>query len=360
MSEYQVLVVDDSVFMRKIISDLISEHPKYHVAGTAKNGRDAVELTKKLKPDIITMDIEMPEMNGLEALKIIMREQPTPVIMLSSLTQAGADETIKALEWGAVDFLKKPSGSISFDLAKIKNDLFEKMEIAVRCNVGRKAPVSLKPSTSSSAQQPSVSPAPVYTAAKSGFDHIVAIGTSTGGPRALHTVISSIPKEFPAPILIVQHMPPKFTASLANRLNAHSAIEVIEATDGMMIESGKAYLAKGGHQMSVQEKSDREYRIRVTDDALYSGHRPSVDFLFESIAKLKKVKKTVVLMTGMGSDGAKGMLALRNSGAEITIAEAEETCVVYGMPKSAVELKCVTDVLPQHKIAGKLVQAVMK
>jgi two-component system chemotaxis response regulator CheB len=368
MATYNILVVDDSVFMRKIISDLISEDPQFKVIATAKNGKEAIEQVKLLKPDAVTMDIEMPEMNGLDALQRIMTEHPTPIIMLSSLTQDGAVETIRALELGAIDFIRKPSGSISLDLHKVKRLLHEKLLIAVKTKM-----IAIRPETSSLARDPLPSPvlsykAPIVhvseqraapAAGSTQFKHLVAIGTSTGGPRALHQVISNIPEGFPAPILIVQHMPPNFTKSLAQRLNDISQIRVVEAQEGEPLFTATAYIAPGGWHMTAYRDSSKTYRIRLTKEDPRSGHRPSVDVMFESLLAHQDLKRHIVLMTGMGSDGARGMLALREAGAINTIAESEETCVVYGMPRAAVELNAAMYVLPQQDIAIKLAQVVI-
>jgi two-component system chemotaxis response regulator CheB len=349
--------------MRKIITDLISDAPDLEVVGTAKNGLEAVEQVKLLRPQAVTMDIEMPEMNGLGALQRIMRETPTPVIMLSSLTAEGAAETIRALELGAVDFIRKPSGSISLDLYKVKQLLHEKLRIAVKLNVKQTTLAPSPPIVTNSAAANAVPAVIKAQAAKrpgaSRFDHIVAIGTSTGGPRALHQVVSQLPGELPAPVLIVQHMPPNFTRSLAERLNDVSRLKVVEAEDGVQLETGTAYVAPGGWHMAAVRAGSGTFRIRLTKDDPRSGHRPSVDVLFESLVPLTELKRHAVVMTGMGSDGAKGMLALKRSGAVTTIAEAEETCVVYGMPRAAAELGGASEVIPQPLIARKIVQAVM-
>lgn len=359
MAPFDVLVVDDSIFMRKIISDFISEDPGLRVAGTAKNGREAIEMVKKLNPHAVTMDIEMPEMNGLDALRTIMREHPVPVIMLSSLTQDGASETIRALELGAFDFVGKPSGSISLDLYKVKHNLLEKLKVAVRTRMkGIQAPA--RPAAPSlQAAKPAVKLERKTTMPPGGrFEHLVAIGTSTGGPRALHQVLSQIPDGFGAPVLIVQHMPPNFTKSLAQRLDSSSCLRVVEAEAGMVLECGTAYVAPGGFHMTAARNGANSYKIHLSKEDHRNGHRPSVDVLFESLLPLRELKRHIVIMTGMGSDGSKGMMALKQSGAMTTIAEAEQTCVVYGMPRAAVELGCVTHVLPQHQIAGRLIQAV--
>lgn len=360
----RILVVDDSVFMRKIITDLISEASDLEVVGTAKNGIEAVDMVKRLRPHAVTMDIEMPEMNGLEALQHIMREAPTPVIMLSSLTEDGAAETIRALEIGAFDFIRKPSGSISLDLYKVKYLLHEKLRASAMSRV--RPPVSVpRPSFAmpeANLNVPLLSSDIKQNGKKPGtsrFDHIVAIGTSTGGPRALHNVISKLPGDLPAPILIVQHMPPNFTKSLAQRLHDVSQVNVVEAEDGQILETGTAYIAPGGWHMTAVRDASQTFRIRLSKDEPRSGHRPSVDVLFESLVPFSELKRHAVLMTGMGSDGAKGMLALKGSGDVTSIAEAEETCVVYGMPRAAAELGAADDVVPQPLIPGKIVQAVL-
>jgi two-component system chemotaxis response regulator CheB len=369
MALYNILVVDDSVFMRKIISDLISDNPQYNIIGTAKNGQEAIEQVKLLRPDAVTMDVEMPVMNGLDALQRIMAEQPTPVIMISSLTEEGAAETIKALEWGAVDFIRKPSGSISLDLYKVKQLLHEKLQMAVRTKLRSFQPIQQAPVSPRSnlaplqlnkvgmLKQPDTKKP--LAESSTNFEHLVAIGTSTGGPRALHQVISNIPAGFPAPILIVQHMPPNFTKSLAQRLNDISQIQVVEAAEGDVLKTATAYVAPGGWHMIVYKDVNKTYKIKLTKEDPRSGHRPSVDVMFESLLGLNELKRHIVLMTGMGSDGARGMLSLKQSGAVTTIAESEETCVVYGMPRAAVEMQAAMHVIPQQNIAARLTQCVL-
>lgn len=418
MSKKRVLVVDDSVFMRRIVSDLVGEHPDFQVIATAKNGVEAVQMAKELQPDCITMDVEMPEMNGLEALKRIMKENPLPVIMLSSLTKEGAMETIQALEAGAIDFVQKPSGSISLDLFKVKEMLHERLEIAVKSNIKRlnppvpaapilppanpappKAPSLREPPAAPrlrstmppappaaephkplrppvqperKAERPALRPEPkavppavppvkpAAPIAKGPLKHLVALGTSTGGPRALQQVLSGLPEDFGAPIVIVQHMPPNFTNSLAVRLNSNCRIQVVEGQDGMILQPGTAYIAPGGFQMRVLSEGNGVYRLGVAAEPPRGGHKPSVDTLFESVLPLQELKRHIVIMTGMGSDGAKTMLELKNQGAATTIAESEETCVVYGMPRAAVELGCVDHLLPVHDIPNQLIRALMK
>lgn len=359
MHPYQVLIVDDSAFMRKIITDLISGDPDFKVVGTAKNGKEAVEKASQLRPDVITMDVEMPEMNGLEALQRIMIACPTPVIMLSSLTFEGANETFRALELGAVDFVQKPSGSISLDLHKVREQLLDKLRIAVKARLAPLALSNQQPVRAPVQPQAQVKPQPQrrFPVPVSGaFEHLVAIGTSTGGPRALQLVLSHIPANFPAPILVVQHMPPKFTKSLADRLDSLCAIRVVEAEDGMLLEPATAYIAPGGYHMTLVDSSG--YKLKLHQDDPRGGHRPSVDVLFDSLVPYRSLKRHIVLMTGMGSDGARGMKSLKDAGAITTIAESEQTCVVYGMPRSAVELHAADKIVPNYEIADQLVRAV--
>lgn len=473
MPEFNVLIVDDSPFMRKVFSDVIDADASFRVLATAGNGMEAVELALKLRPDIITMDLEMPQMNGIEALRRIMSVRPTPVIMLSAVTDNGTRDTIKALQYGAFDFIRKPDGAVKLDIRQVGEQLIEKLHIAVQTvsngafrmlpaveekaepppvpepripkqeppvqstappdeasterkkeepkaqpSSDRAQPSSIEPTKPSllsidkrnaklppskpntglaklegfaagtvqeqrtlperkraaslpnkkpvepiappAAEAPAAPSRPkaVRREASTSFNHIVVIGTSTGGPRALHEVLTGIPEHFAAPILIVQHMPPKFTHSLAQRLDSFCSIHVREAADGELVESATAYIAPGGKHMLLVKDAKGTYRIKLTEDPPKSGHRPSVDVLFESAAEHVGLKRHAVLMTGMGSDGAKGMKALQASGALTTIAEAEETCVVYGMPRSAVELGAASHVLPLQSISSVLVREV--
>jgi two-component system chemotaxis response regulator CheB len=322
------------------------------VIGTARNGLEAVKCVLELKPDVVTLDIEMPEMNGLEALKKIMKERPTPTLMLSSLTQFGAHETIEALQLGAVDFIPKPSGSIATDLFKVKEELAAKIKLAAQVPVA----TLVSSSTSKSAVKKVLNDG-LETKEQfkpKAFDQIVAIGTSTGGPRALEIVMTALPANFPYPVLVVQHMPPKFTQSLAQRLNRLSNVRVVEAVHNERLIGGTVYIAPGDYHMTVGRKNG-EFRILLHQEPPRNGHRPSVDVLFESMAELTGLKRHYILMTGMGNDGAKGMLKAKQAGACSTIAESKDTCVVFGMPKSAIELNCVDYIVPVNKIAETLI-----
>ncbi|RJE86771.1 chemotaxis-specific protein-glutamate methyltransferase CheB [Paenibacillus sp. 1011MAR3C5] len=431
MATYRVLVVDDSAFMRTIISDLIKQDEQFVIAATATNGAEAVAAAAEHKPDVITMDLEMPVLNGIEALQLIMKQTPTPVIMLSGISEDNARDTIKALQYGALDFIRKPSMSKSGDIHQVGEQLLEKLRIAVfarRSKTGT-LPERQKPETAAQTdikpeprikakQKPTETPPPSATplhkaklepmpeekrksaapkpaektaklekrpiAASGGlsskqptvqptaaqqqavrkapgagtFKHIVAIGTSTGGPRALHEVICSLPSGFPAPVLVVQHMPPKFTKSLAQRLDSFSALTVVEAEQGMRVSAGVVHVAPGGKHMELG-KDAAGYFIRLTDQPQRNGHRPSVDVMFESLLPFPEIEWHAVIMTGMGSDGAKGLKALSDGGAATTIAESEETCIVYGMPRAAVECGAAQHVLPLHSIAGRLASTIL-
>ncbi|GGG21951.1 chemotaxis response regulator protein-glutamate methylesterase [Lysinibacillus alkalisoli] len=353
--KHKLLVVDDSAFMRKIISDFFNDHPTIEVVGTARNGQDALRKVETLRPDVVTLDVEMPVMDGIEALKEIMKKYPMPVVMLSSKTREGTHSTLSAMENGAFDFVAKPSGTISLDLHKVKDILIETVEQAV------KVPKSKFDHSLQVTKVPS--PARVISPKKitaSSFvsrnQKIVLIGTSTGGPRALQNVITKIPKQIKAPILIVQHMPAGFTKSLAERLNQLSAITVKEAEDGDILQNGVAYVAPGGYHLRFK-KVNTHYVIALDKkEPPRSGHRPSVDVMFEDISRFKELDKVAVVMTGMGADGAKGLTRLKKTGNTIAIAESAETCIVYGMPKAAVETQLVDEVVFVEDIA----QTIMK
>lgn len=355
MGKIKVLIVDDSIFMRKLIADFVSKDDRLDVAGTAKNGREAIRLTEELNPDVITMDVEMPEMDGLTALRHIMQRFPTPVLMVSSLTEKGAYETIKALQLGAVDFVQKPSGSVSLDLFRVKEELIAKIKAVANAPLSKTEPLVL-----SEAVQPKTKPA-IQKIEKpqrvvTGFKQLFAVGTSTGGPKALETVITGLPAGFKDPVLVVQHMPPKFTEYLAKRLDGIANVNVVEAQNNQVISGGTVYIAPGDYHMEVRQRGN-EYRIVLNKETHCNGHRPSVDVLYDSVSKLAGLKRHYIIMTGMGGDGAKGMKRAKDSGAAgSTIAESEETCIVYGMPKTAVNLGCVDHILPLNRISSKMIE----
>ncbi|WIG48610.1 protein-glutamate O-methylesterase CheB [Bacillus halotolerans] len=350
----RVLVVDDSAFMRKMIGDFLTEEKQIEVIGTARNGEEALKKIELLKPDVITLDIEMPVMNGTDTLRKIIELYQLPVIMVSSQTQQGKECTINCLEIGAFDFITKPSGSISLDLYKIKEQLVERV-IAAGLSGQQKAaaPAVIRP-------EPKCIAKPVLSQSKSGPGrHIVCIGTSTGGPRALQKVIPKLPKDLNAPVVVVQHMPEGFTASLADRLNHLSDIRVKEAKDGDVALNGCVYIAPGGKNISVIKNSGG-LKIVLDNHDTPSRHKPSADYLFRSVGKLTDYEKVAVIMTGMGSDGTAGLKDMLASGNVKTIAESEESCVVFGMPKAAVKAGLIHEIKHVEDIAASITSCVKK
>ncbi len=362
--------MDDSAFMRKLISDFFVDNQRVEVVGTARNGKDAIKKIQQLAPDVVTMDVEMPEMNGLDALKEIMQTCPVAVVMLSSTTKLGTDNTLTAMEYGAVDFVAKTSGTISLDLHKIKNELIHKVEQAALVSIAKlKKPIGAKLSPIetkvSQLKAKTISSVTIEKPPVLGMKNpdwssvskkVILIGTSTGGPRALQEVITKIPKNIAAPILIVQHMPPGFTKSLANRLNQLSEISVKEAEHGDILQNGTAFIAPGGYHMKLRKVGSSYAIVLDQEEAPRSGHRPSVDVLFESVSRFNDFDKIAIIMTGMGYDGSKGLIQLKNSGNVMAIAESQQTCIVYGMPKAALETQLVDEVADVDDIAKTIMK----
>ncbi|MBD7964270.1 protein-glutamate methylesterase/protein-glutamine glutaminase [Fictibacillus norfolkensis] len=344
MKQIRVLIVDDSAFMRKLIKEFLSEDPRIMVLDTARNGQEAIDKTLKLKPDVITMDVEMPVLNGIDAARAIMNSSPVPIIMLSSTTKVGAENTILAMEAGAIDFIAKPSGAISLDLHKVKNSLIEKVITSSKANIATKK--ALSPYKLETNRQKRI-------LKRDHKDKLVLIGTSTGGPRALQQVITKLPTDLDAPVVVVQHMPAGFTKSLADRLNSLSNVSVKEAEDHELLQKGYVYIAPGGFHVRLYEKMERLYVSLHKDDPV-GGHRPAVNVLFSSASKLKDYQKIAVIMTGMGSDGTEGIVDLKEAGSTVVIAEAKESCVVYGMPKTAVLTKKVDEIVHLELIGSAI------
>ena len=340
----RVLVVDDSALMRKMIGDIIQGAEGLELAGQARNGLEALEQAEKLRPDVITLDLEMPKMDGLQALARLMADRPTPTVILSAHAREGAEATLLALELGAVDFITKPSGSISLDIDRVRDQLLERVRTA--------ATVDLSKLSARRAAKPVKAPRP--SAARAGeATTVVAIGSSTGGTRALAEVMPRLPSELNAAYLLVQHMPLGFTRSLAERLNARSKVSVTEAEDGVQLAQGRALLAPAGWHMRLAADGKT---VELTKDPPKHGVRPSVDVMMESLAQYCPQPMVAVILTGMGHDGAKGLAAIKKKGGR-TIAEDKSTCVVYGMPKSAVETGAVDEVLPLEQIPEGIVRA---
>ena len=325
-AQHTVLIVDDSAFMRKVITELIDGIPGFRTVGTARNGLDALKQIHTLEPDIVTMDIEMPELDGLQALGYIMSETPRAVIMLSAAEGGGGAEalTIRALELGAVDFIRKPSGPISLDLTGVKERLTQALTAAAAVDV-RNVTVLARPPLRSVSQERG---API------GAMRAVAIAASTGGPRALADLVPALPKTLEAAVLIVQHMPAGFTKSLAERLDHMSALRVVEGAEGMPVVHNRVYIAPGGFHMRVSGSTPETLRISLDTEAPIWGVRPSADPLFRSVAERFGDAAIGVVLTGMGRDGAAGLRAIRDAGGR-GIVQNRETSIIFGMPQAA-------------------------
>lgn len=343
-NKIRVLVADDSALMRKLIPHILAKDPDIEVVATAVDGLFALKKVGEYRPDVITLDVDMPRMDGLTALRHIVAEYKTPVIIVSSLTEAGAELTLKALEIGAMDFITKPHDAISVHIGDIADDLIRKI----------KAIAKVSPSRLFSA--PRLSP-PVQKIPRKidrAANRVVAIGISTGGPNALTYLLPMIPADISAGLLIVQHMPPGFTEVFATRLNNLCQIEVKEARDGDMVVPGRAIIAPGGRHIKVK-KTNLGSVVIVSNVPPVNGHKPSVDVLFNSVAIEYGHDAVGVIMTGMGEDGAEGLGQIKAAGGA-TIAQDEESCVVYGMPKVAVERGYADRVIALKDMAGAITE----
>ena len=353
MGLIKVLVVDDSALMRKIISDMINSQPDMEVIDTARNGEDLLKKLQKVEPDIITLDVEMPVMGGIEALRELKnRNINIPVIVLSSVSSKAASSTMECLEAGAFDFISKPSGQISLDIDKVKNNLLERIKLAVEKNI--KTAMNVKANNMSANTVPKVSNSLRKNVSKGRLEAVV-IGASTGGPKALYTVITSLPANIGVPIFVVQHMPAGFTKAFADRLNTNSDITVVEASHGQVIEKNTVYVAPGGYHMQIS----RDKKIYMNQEPTIWGVRPAVDKLFFSAAEVYGSALLSAVLTGMGRDGAAGTVEVKKNGG-ITISEHESTCTIYGMPKATFETGMVDEVLPLNDIPIEIVRLVMK
>ncbi len=368
MDKIKILVVDDTIVYRKIISDVLHDMPDVEVVGSANNGKIALSRIKSLKPDLVTLDIEMPEMSGIEVLEHLKHIPDAPIaVMLSTLTHKGSDMTIRALELGAFDFIPKPDGGrMAENIIKIKKaftPIFEsyKRQRAIRLKLkgGRSTNESIH------LRKPVSRPVAGRVTAGAGtkrstLSEIVGIGISTGGPNALSKMIPMLTDKINVPVLIVQHMPPMFTASLAKSLNAKSALTVKEAENGEPIVPNTVFIAPGGKQMKIIAGADGKTRnIKITDDPPENSCKPSADYLFRSIAQHYIGRATGVIMTGMGSDGTKGLHLMKKNGS-IIIAQDEATCTVYGMPKEPIESGIADVIAPLEKIAEEITKTVIR
>jgi len=369
---YKVLVVDDSSFFRRRLTDILNKDPNLTVIDVAVNGKEAVEKAIKLKPDVITMDIEMPILNGIAAVTQIMAQAPTSVLMFSSLTHQGAKATLEALEAGALDFLPKKFNEIAQNSDEAGSLLRERVvQLARKKGMvsrqftakrpplvsSRNSPQSIQRTTSQVPKKADVYSAPVLQRSSGKKYKLLAIGTSTGGPVALQKILTQIPENFPLPIILVQHMPAAFTAAFANRLNTLCKIKVKEAANGDLLKPGCAYLAPGGQQMII-DGTENAAKIKVLEDnSPRVTYKPSVDISFGSAAKIYAGNVLAIILTGMGADGREGSRMLKNKGATIW-SQDEASCVVYGMPQAVAVAGISQLALPLNDVASTLLKEV--
>ena len=340
----RVLVVDDSALMRKLIPMILERDPDIEVVGTAMDGAFALRKIAELHPDVVTLDLEMPRMDGLETLRTIMRGAPLPVIVFSTHSREGAYSTFKALALGAIDFVAKPTEAAAGNLEPVAFQLAEKIKVAKRAG-GPKAmpkPPQLPPKSSRKHSRTTLPP-----------NRVIAIGISTGGPNALQYLLAQIPADFPATFVIVQHMPEGFTDMFARRLDECCALEVQEAHSGDLLIAGRALICPGNRHIMVR-RMPRGDMVVLSDTPPINGHRPSADVLFHSVAQEFGLTSVGIIMTGMGEDGAEGMGAIKSSGGA-TIAQSEESCVVSGMPRAAIQRGYIHKVLPLDGLAAHLI-----
>lgn len=341
----KVLIVDDSAFMRKLITEIISSQPDLEVVGTARNGQDALEKLERLPVDVVTLDVEMPVMDGLETLRRIMQSKPLPVVMLSSKTKRGSQTTIKALALGAVDFIPKPSGPISLDFKSISDEIILKIRLAATARHVRKA----RPLISKSPRQLRE----FEKLPKGAADALVIIGSSTGGPRAVEEVFAAIPPNLPAGILVVQHMPKEFTRSFAERLNSLYRFPVKEAAHGDLIENGHAFIAPGDYHLRV----GWDRRIMLSQEERVMFLRPAIDVAMQSLPAIYQNRIVGVILTGMGRDGAAGIAMIKEAGG-ITIAQDKDTSIIYSMPRVIAEEGNADYILPLGQIGETITDLV--
>lgn len=337
----KVLIVDDSALIRSLLKDIIQNDPELQLVGAAPDAFVARDLIKQHAPDVITLDVEMPRMDGLTFLDKLMKGRPTPVLMISSLTEKGSEATLRALELGAIDFIAKPRLGIAEGMQAYAEEICAKLKAAARARLPR-----ARPTASASATVPSS--APLLSTEK-----IFAIGASTGGTEAIKEVLLGLPPDCPGTVVTL-HMPPGFTKSYAERLDRQTRLSVREARDGDRILPGHVLVAPGDYHMEVQ-RSGANYIVRLQREPAVNGHRPAVDVMFNSLARCAGRNLIAALLTGMGKDGARGLQAIRQAGGH-TVAQDEATCVVYGMPREAVELGAAKEVLPLERIAAALLQ----
>lgn len=341
----KILVVDDSAFMRKMITEIINAQSDLEVVGTARNGRDALNKLDKLDVDVVTLDVEMPVLDGIDTLREIMSTKPRPVIMLSSRTKKGSETTIQALSLGAIDFIPKPSGAISLNLDTISDEIVHKVRLAAVARFAKKP----RPATLPLKTKSKVFEAPPAGAAEA----LVIIGSSTGGPRAVEEVFSSLPLNLPAGLVVVQHMPKDFTRSFAERLNNLFELPVKEAEQGDLVRNGEVLIAPGDYHLRISP----ERRVLLSQEERVMFLRPAIDVTMEELPQVYKNKIVGVILTGMGRDGARGMAAIKRAGG-VTIAQDKNTSTIYSMPRVVAEEGNADYILPLSQIGGVIAELV--
>ena len=347
MAKTRVVVVDDSALIRSVLKEIIDRQQDMQCVGVAADPFAAREAIRDTNPDVITLDVEMPRMDGIDFLAKLMRLRPTPVVMVSTLTEHGADVTLRALELGAIDFVAKPKIGVADGMRQLSEDITDKIRTASKAQI-RRATAASAPGSGDAATRPA---APVSALGRLSTEKLIFIGASTGGTEATKEVLLGLPADAPA-VLITQHMPPGFTTSYAKRLDGLARIRVAEAVDGERVLPGHAYLAPGGFHLSI-ERSGANYIARVRDGEPVNRHKPSVEVLFESAARVVGPNAFGIMLTGMGGDGARAMRAMRDAGA-YNLAQDEASCVVFGMPKEAIAHGAVQEVLSLSMIAPHL------
>jgi two-component system, chemotaxis family, protein-glutamate methylesterase/glutaminase len=345
-NKIKVLIIDDSLFMRQMLSDILNSDPDIKVIGTANDGEEGLAKIKELKPDVVTLDYEMPGLDGLAVLKKIMHAFPTPVVMVSAYTPNSGHITLEALDNGAIDYILKPSGPVSLDLSSVKDEIINRVKVASKVSVEKLKDFLLKKSEKLK----------IFIGRKP-LNKIVVIGSSTGGTRGVELILRSLPTGLSTPIVIVQHMPSIFTALFADRLNKLTDINVKEGMNREEVTAGNAYVAPGGLHMQITLEFNDTPSIKLTKDPPVFGLRPSVDILMTSVVKIYGKNSIGVLLSGMGSDGVKGMEQICEAGG-VNIAQDEKTSIIFGMPRRAIEAGVVDDILPIDKIAGRIVELI--
>jgi two-component system, chemotaxis family, protein-glutamate methylesterase/glutaminase len=351
MAKTTVVVVDDSALVRSLLSEIINRQPDMVCVGAAADPFAAREMIRALNPDVITLDVEMPRMDGLDFLSKLMRLRPMPVVMVSTLTERGAEVTLKALELGALDFVAKPKVGVADGLKRLAEEITDKVRIAAKAHV-RRQPSAPAPGSAAAPPRPAVA-----SLGRLSTEKLIFIGASTGGTEATKEVLVNLPPDAPA-VVITQHMPPGFTRSYAARLDGLCKIRVKEAVDGERILPGHAYIAPGGFHLSV-ERSGANYVAKVYDGEPVNRHKPSVEVLFESAARVAGPNALGIMLTGMGADGAKAMRAMRDAGS-YNVCQDEASCVVFGMPREAIQHGAANEVLPLVQIAPHLMELLRK